>query len=406
MMPGGRAVRPVAVWLLVGLAVLAVAAGPAEATGSARAAAQAPDRAGVQDAGGVDEIVDSLDTEDITRFLERIDRELVPDMPSFDVKKIIDDPGALFEPGRVLQAAGSYLAREVVAGFGMLGALVTMAVLVAVFDGVAAGVAHRGPILTAQTVVRVILVIMGVSAFERAAAIGLETVENMSGVLYALMPSLVTAMAASGAIVTAAVVSPVMIAATAAMGTIVKLWVIPMLLMAAVLGLVGDIGGRKQVSRVAAVMRQWTVIILGLGSTLFVATAGIRSGIAKVSDAAAGRAAKFLAGSMVPVVGKAFSDAIDVVAASSSLVRGALGAFGLVALIMLCLFPLMKMAGIMLAFRIAGALCQPLGDARLSDALWEMADALQGLCVAVGTVGLMFFLCMAAFAGLGGVLPR
>lgn len=402
MRPHGRGARTARAAAVFGLGLVLMVVMAAAASGAAAVAAPG-DAARV---AGVEGVVNSLDTGDITQFLEALDRDLAPEMPRFDIVQIIDDPGVLFDPGRVLQAAGSFLAREVVAGLGILGALVTMAVLVAAFDGVAAGVTARGPIITAQAVCRVVLVIMGVSAFERAAALGVETVENMSGMLYALMPSLVTAMAASGAIVTAAVVSPVMVAATAAMGTLVRSWVIPMLLMAAVLGLVGDIGGRKQVSRVAAVMRQWTVIILGLGSTLFVAAAGIRSGIAKVSDAAAGRAAKFLTGSIVPVVGKAFSDAIDVVAASSSLVRGALGAFGLVALVLLCLFPLLKMAGIMLAFRIAGALCQPLGDAKLSDALWDMADALQGLCVAVGVVGLMFFLCMAAFAGLAGVLPR
>jgi stage III sporulation protein AE len=396
--PGRRAGRGATAAVLVVVAVAAaVLAGGAAVVASV---------AGPGGAAGLDDVIERVNTEDITRFLEELDRDLVPQMPRFDVMQIIDDPGTLLEPGRVLQAAGSYLAREVVTGLGILGALVTMAVLVAAFDALASGVSARGPVVAAQAVCRVILVIMGVTAFERVAALGIETVENMSSLLYALMPSLVTAMAASGAIVTAAVVSPVMVAATAAMGTLVRSWIIPTLLMAAVLGLVGDVGGRKQVSRIAAVMRQWAMIIMGLASTLFVAATGIRSGIAKVSDAAAGRAAKFLAGSMVPVVGKALSDAIDVVAASSSLVRGALGAFGLAALVMLCLFPLMKMAGIMLAFRVAGGLCQPLGDSRLSDALWEMADALQGLCVAVGVVGLMFFLCMAAFAGLGGVLPR
>ncbi len=362
--------------------------------------------ASAADLSAVGEVVEQLDTEPLARFLRQLDEEMYPVMPDFAVERIVADPGYLFDPQQMLYSAGAFLAREVVANLGMLGALVTMAVLTAALDAVAAGVAHRAPAVTAQAVCRIILVIVGVTAFHRSASVGLETVENMMGLIYALMPSLVTAMAASGGIVTAAVASPLMVAAAAAMGALVRSWVVPMLLMSTVLSLVGDLGGRRQVARLAAVMRQWALLVLGFGSTLFVAATTVRGGIAKVSDAAAGRAAKFLTGSIVPVVGKVFSDAIDVIAASSGLVRGALGAFGLVALVVVCLFPLLRMAGIMLAFRVAGALCQPLGDTKLSDALWELAEALQSLCVAVGTVGLMFFLCMAAFAGLGGVLPR
>lgn len=366
--------------------------------------------AAAQDGGalgpGVNQVLNELDTEEFEGFLESLNSEASRYLPEFDIAKIASDPASLFDPVELLHNAGAYVAGEVLGNLSILGALVMLAVLAAALQVLAAGMNERGPVFTAQVVCRMVLVIMGVSAFERSANIGLRTVENMMNLIYAMMPALVSAMAASGGIATAAVASPVLAAAAAAMGTIVRSTVVPLLMLATVLSLVGDIGGRKQVTRIASIMRQWAFAILGLGSTLFVATAGIRSGITKVSDAAAGKAAKFLAGSMVPVVGKVFADALDVIVASSALVRGALGAFGLVALALVCLFPLLKMASIMLAFRIAGALCQPLADDGISDCLWELADALQALCLAVGTVGLMFYLCLAAFAGFGGVLPR
>ena len=64
----------------------------------------------------------------------------------------------------------------------------------------------------------------------------------------------------------------------------------------------------------------------------------------------------------------------------------------------------MKMTAIMLMFRIAAAVTQPLGDSRVSDCLDELGDALSSLCVCVATVGLMFFIGVSIVLGLGGVV--
>ena len=272
------------------------------------------------DLSAVGEVVEQLDTEPLARFLRQLDEEMYPVMPDFAVERIVADPGYLFDPQQMLYSAGAFLAREVVANLGMLGALVTMAVLTAALDAVAAGVAHRAPAVTDQAVCRIILVIVVVTAFHRSASVGLETVENMMGLIYALMPSLVTAMAASGGIVTAAVASPLMVAAAAAMGALVRSWVVPMLLMSTVLSLVGDLGGRRQVARLAAVMRQWALLVLirlhvrrgHHGSRRHREGVGRRPGRAAVLT---GSICRWWA---------VFSDAIDVIAASSGLVRGAL----------------------------------------------------------------------------------
>jgi stage III sporulation protein AE len=62
------------------------------------------------------------------------------------------------------------------------------------------------------------------------------------------------------------------------------------------------------------------------------------------------------------------------------------------------------MVAVMLMFKIAAAVAEPLGDPRVSDCLGELADVLSALCICVTTVGLMFFICISLVVGLSGLV--
>ncbi|MEA4882878.1 MAG: stage III sporulation protein AE [Clostridia bacterium] len=353
----------------------------------------------------VDRELSSLDLRSIEEFVAEIDRDMAEHMPRFDIREIISNHGSgLFDAGRLARDAASLLLGEVKLNLRLLGELIVIAVVCALLTVLGDGLGGEGPAAVAWSVCYMVIVAIGVNAFSLASHIATGAVDQMMSFMYAMIPSLTALLAASGGIASAAVVSPMMLAATSAVATVVKSTVIPLLLLAATLTLVGDISGRKQVSRLAGLLRSWSLTVLGLVSTVFVAAAGVRGGLASVSDAAAAKAAKFLSGSMIPVVGKVFGDAIDLVATSSMMIRGALGAFGLAALAVVCLHPVIKIAAIMFLFRAGAAITQPLGDARVSDCLSELANSITSLCVSVATVGLMFFICISLMIGLGGVI--
>jgi stage III sporulation protein AE len=405
---GGRPARnsrwPQAVraFIIICLVWLAQAAAP-RCRGFAKA--EAVESADALLAGAALEYVSTVDVSGIERFITDLDDDVAENMPEFNIIDIMSNQGAdvLDLPGLAGRAA-SFLVREIKVNLKLLGELIVVAMVGSILCTLGSGLGEDGPCAMAWAVCYMTLVAMGIRSFAVSADLATGTIDRMMSFMHAIIPALVGLLAASGGVVTAAVVSPLMLVATTTVGTLVKTTVIPLLLLGAALTLTGNVSDRKQVTRLAGLLRWWSMTLLGLASTLFVAFMGVRGGLASVSDAASAKAAKFLAGSMIPVIGKVFGDALDLVASSSLVVRGALGAFGLVALVVVCLFPVLKMAAIMLMFRIAAAISQPLGDSRVADCLGDLADLLTSLCVSVATVGLMFFICISLVVGLGGLV--
>ena len=387
------------------IALIALSSGAVQAA----AAAAAPTQGAVSSSETLEraasEQLSQLDTGDIERFLRQVDDDVAQRLPAFDIKNIMSTHGTdVMDLPWIGRELVGFLVRELQLNLKLLGELVVVAVVCTMLCLLGASFGEDGPAAVAWAVCYMVIVVLGVRSFSVSAEIATRAVDQMTSFMYAVIPALMGALAASGGVVTAAVVSPFMLGATAAVGTLVKTTVIPLLLMSVTLSLVGEVSQRKQLSRLAGLLKWAGMTLLGLAATVFVAFAGMRGGLASVSDGAAAKAVKFLSGSMVPVVGKVFGDALDLVATSSLLVRGALGAFGLATLAVVCLFPVMKMTAIMLMFRIAAAVTQPLGDSRVSDCLDELGSALSSLCVCVATVGMMFFIGVSIVVGLGGVV--
>jgi stage III sporulation protein AE len=67
---------------------------------------------------------------------------------------------------------------------------------------------------------------------------------------------------------------------------------------------------------------------------------------------------------------------------------------------------LLKILAIAVIFQLSGALIQPLGNNRLSDALQEVGDSTFHLFGAVTVVGLMFFITLAILVGAANFSVR
>lgn len=90
-------------------------------------------------------------------------------------------------------------------------------------------------------------------------------------------------------------------------------------------------------SGIANTIKKTVTVTLGFLSTVFVGLLSLKGLLAGTADGAAAKGAKFLIGSFVPVVGGAVSDALGSIISSLSLVRGAVGAFGILAVLLMAL---------------------------------------------------------------------
>lgn len=353
----------------------------------------------------IDEQLDTLDLSEIDRFLAEIDREVGAYVPDFSLEGVIDD----FRSGKLdlnlsgfLKGMLEYLFHELVAHAGLMGRLVVLAVICAVlynlldaFEGTTGQVAY--------TIVYLLLMTLALVSFTGAIKVGSEAISDMVNFVQALVPLLLTLLAAVGGISSVAILHPFIIASLALLGTLIKDFVFPLIYLAAVLGIVNHISDRVKVSKLAGLLKQVSVASLGVFLTMFVGFLGLQGLAGAVADSVTLKTAKFMTGAFVPVVGKMLADATEVVLGASLLIKNAVGVVGIIILFVLCVFPVIKIMAMVIVYRLAAALVQPIGDTKVAEALDNMAGMLTLVFASVAAVGLMFFLAVAVIVGLGNI---
>jgi stage III sporulation protein AE len=111
-------------------------------------------------------------------------------------------------------------------------------------------------------------------------------------------------------------------------------------------------------------------------------------------------------GTFVPVIGKAVSDAMEAVLGSSLLLKNAVTLVGALAIIVLVVFPLLKLMVMMFLYRVAASATEPLAVEGMSKSLNTMASAIGWLVAIGGAVALMFFLIVTVvLSASNGVIP-
>lgn len=346
-----------------------------------------------------------LDLSQLQQFMDEIDKDVGSYVPDFSIQSFIDDirSGDLnIDFSGFLKGMMEYLFHELIAHAALLGRLVVLAVICAVLHNLLdAFQGSTGKI--GYMIIYLVLVAIALGSFAGAVDIGSKTISRMVSFVQALLPILLTLLAGIGGISSVAIIHPFIIAVLGLLGTLIKNFIFPLIYLSAILSIVNHITDRFNVSRLAGLLKQVAVASLGIFLTMFVGFLGLQGVAGTVADSVALKTAKFMTGAFVPVVGKMLADATEVIMGTSLLIKNAVGLVGIIMLFVMCVFPAIKIIAMVLVYKLAAALVQPIGDAKVADVLDTMAGMLTLVFASVVAVGLMFFLAIAIIVGLGNI---
>ena len=358
----------------------------------------------VMESTGIGEQMSGLDLNSVEKYLDEINRDLNTYMPQLNLKDMIGKlaRGELgISAGEVVKGLLKYLFREMVANSRLLGQLLILSVLCAILQNVQAAFEQSTVGKVAWSVCFLVLLTLALGSFTMAIQTGRQAIDDMVSFMNAMLPVLITLLTAMGNFTTAAVFHPLTLVVLSTISTLIKNVVFPLIFFAVILGLANNITTRVEVSKLAALLRQWSIGLLGLFFTVFLGFLMVQGIAGSVADGVAMRTAKFGIGVFVPVVGKLFSDALEAVVGTSLLLKNAVGLVGIIAVFFICAFPILKIVSIMLIYKIGAAIIQPIGDKMIADSLNIMGDSLTTVFVAVASVGIMFFFVIAIVIGAG-----
>lgn len=213
-------------------------------------------------------------------------------------------------------------------------------------------------------------------------------IELMSDFIKVTAPTLTTLCAAGGEIGNASVLSPLLYAVSAVAITVTNTYLIPLAYGAFSLNAVGSIGDGVDLGRCVKLMKSFSKWIMALIMTVFSGVSVICSTVGGAMNAIAGKTVKFAVGSFVPIVGSMLADSIDMVTVCTGVVKRAVGAGGMLTIMLIFISYATELAASFVLFRCAAAFSSLLCDEKTVNLLDGTAD-----CISI----IIAIFCMCSF---------
>lgn len=231
--------------------------------------------------------------------------------------------------------------------------------------------------------------------------IGKEAIDQMVSFMQALFPTMMILLAAMGGITSSAIFQPIILGTMTTVSVIIKEIIIPLIYFSSIIGLINNISNKVQISKLAQLMRQVSVVIIGVCFTIFMGILSIQGMTAANVDGVTIRTAKFAIDSFIPIVGGYLSEAVDTVIGCSMLLKNAIGVVGLITLFIICIIPCIKIMSLIIIYKFTAALIQPIADKKLVESISEISKAFVLVLAAVISVALMFFITITIIITAG-----
>jgi len=350
--------------------------------------------------------VENIDLEVMEEYKNHIDAEINSYMETKPVKEWLGDfikGDWEFSFEELTQNMVQFFLKEIVVNSSLLGRLLILSVLSALLvnlqNAFSTGVAR-----ISQLVCFMALAAIALGSFRLVLETGQNTIDQMVSFMMGMLPQMLVLVAGLGNVHTAATLFPVLMTTCTAFANAMQNIVFPLIILSAILSLVNHLSEGLKVERMAKFFGQMAQLSLAFFLTLFVGILTLRAVYSSVMDKLALRTTKFVTDNAIPVVGKMFSDTIEVAAGYVVMIKQAIGIFGVIIILGIVLFPLIKVGTIALIYKIAAAVAEPLGDSRTAAILDTMSAHLFLMLAAIAAVGLMFFIMIAIVAGMSNHL--
>lgn len=332
----------------------------------------------------------------------KVDVELMNELDPVEyVKSYITDGKGNISFSELGKAVVSLLFKEVGSVLRLAVSMIVIAILCTLLKNLQDAFSTKGISQIAFYACFAVMVMLLSKSFLISISVAKDVINDISNFMAAILPVLVTMVALAGGVTQAATIDPIVMASVIIIPRIYVTVIIPLIMAGFVLQFANNLSEEHKIDNLCKLIKQWTVWLQGIIITCFIALLTIRGITSTTIDAVALKTTKFAVDNFIPIVGKAFSDAITSVAAYSLIIKNAVSGIGLMVIILIILYPIIKMVLMTFIYKASAALVEPISDKRITSTIAATGDSLVLLLSCVLSVSLMFFVLLAIMASAG-----
>ncbi|MCT4565279.1 MAG: stage III sporulation protein AE [Maledivibacter sp.] len=354
-------------------------------------------------------IIEQLDTIDLTEMEELINNmndENSLSMPQLDIKtyivKALRGELNLSFKG-ILMGFFKKLFKEIIINSKLLSQLIIISILCSLLNNLTNSFGNNSTSEIAFYACYLVIAGILVKGFIAAMTVGQQAIDNMVSFMQSLMPVLLTLLMAAGSITASAIFKPIIVGSIGITSTIMRDIILPLVLFSAILSIVNNLPSGIKIEKLASLIKQVSVTLMGFILTIFLGVVTIEGVLASSTDGITLRTAKFAVDRFIPIVGGFMSDAVDTVLGCSLLIKNAIGVVGLIVILIILTFPMLKILSLIIIYKITAVLIEPISDPKIVNCLNDMSNSLVIVFATVISVAIMFFIAVTAVVGAGNI---
>lgn len=332
----------------------------------------------------------------------KTDVEILNDLEPVEyIKEYIKSGQSSLSISQIIKAITSLVFKEVKTGISLSISIIVIAIICSLIKNLQGAFANESISNIAFFACYSLLIIIVSRSFIISINIAIDIIEKLSEFMAAILPVLVVMLTSIGGFAQAATMDPIILGATILIPRIYKNIIIPLITITFVLQFANSISTEHKISNLCKTTKQITIWFQGILLTVFIGILTVRGIASSTIDAVTLKTAKFAIDNFIPIVGKAFSDAIASVAGYSLIIKNAISAVGLIIIVIMMLYPVIKILLNSIVFKLTAALIEPISDKRITTVIALAGDSLILIMSCVLSVSLMFFVLLGIMASSG-----
>ena len=245
------------------------------------------------------------------------------------------------------------------------------------------------------------IVVLIIKSFTDIMGICEETIIKLSDFVNILIPLILALLLANGSIATVGILKPVLLFMVSSINVIVSKFILPILFISTMIGLVSNISEGIEISKLPKFLQKISMWCLELLIVVFIGTLSVEGTLAANVDGVTAKGAKTIVSTVVPVVGKALSDATDSILGAASITKNAIGVLGVIIIIGISILPIIKVLVLMLVYNVAEAIIEPIVDKRISKCMSSIGDSMKMIIGVMATMSVLFILSTTLMIKMG-----
>lgn len=206
------------------------------------------------------------------------------------------------------------------------------------------------------------------------------------------VPFLSILIVSTGNIVTSSVIEGTLFFSIIFISNFIKRFLIPLYLIVVTISVVSNFTDKFKLDKLSKFFRSSIIWLLGIILTIFISILTMETEITSSVDSFTSKTTKAAISNFIPVVGKIMGDSVDAVLGSFNVLKNSVGIIGIIVVLSLTLFPIIKVFIMYVLFNLTSAFAEIVAEEKIVLLISGLSDCLRTFLGMLISVSIMFII--------------